>query len=237
MNNLITSIKNPKIVFLKKCLNSRYALKNNCFVLTDLSLIKKASERHLIKQIFALNETSYKEETYLVTKEIFKALNIIGSIVAIATLLKPSDKCANKLIYLDEISNPSNLGKIIYLMHQYGYRDLILSPGTVSLYNKKCLEIAKEHIFDLSIHYGDIAFLKTLKSLGYQIISTGLKSSQLLLKVKATEKYVLVFGNEARGVNQSILKISDQIIRIDIKNIDSLNVASAASIVLSHIHF
>lgn len=235
MNEIITSLKNPKILHLKKCLNSHYAIKNNCFLLTDLKLIKEAYERHLVKQIYTYEPCAIATNVCVVSKGIFIKLNITSSIIAIISLLKSDNQYSDKVIYLDEISNPTNLGKIIYLMHKYHYRDLILSPNTVSLYNKKCLEIAQDYIFDISVHYGDINTLKELKKNNYQIISTGLKSATFLSDIVVNRPYILIFGNEARGVKSDILTLSDQVIRIDIRNIDSLNVATAIAIILENI--
>ena len=41
-----------------------------------------------------------------------------------------------------------------------------------------------------------------------------------------------VLGNEGSGVSMKVMDISDEVIKIDMCNIDSLNVAMAASIVM-----
>mgnify|MGYP000859959128 FL=1 len=43
---------------------------------------------------------------------------------------------------------------------------------------------------------------------------------------------MIVIGNEGKGVSEGILEISDDYLKIPIKNIDSLNVAIATSIIL-----
>ena len=43
-----------------------------------------------------------------------------------------------------------------------------------------------------------------------------------------------VLGNEGSGVSKQIMDLCDEIIKIDMCNIDSLNVSMAASIVMYH---
>ena len=196
---------------VNKLLSNKERNKTKLFLVFDLASIKKAKQLGLLKEAYETND----------------------GVVGIVKFL-PHKSLGKKIIYLDEISDPSNLGKIIYLMKKYGFKDLMLSPNSVSLYNEKCLAIAKENIFDINLSYGDINTLRKLKE-DYQIVATGLKSNTYLDKLKLKDKFVLVFGNESRGVNASILKLAHDVIKIDIKNIDSLNVAVSASIIFSHI--
>ncbi|MCQ2794950.1 MAG: RNA methyltransferase [Bacilli bacterium] len=196
---------------VNKLLITKERNKQQLFLVFDLASIKKAKQLGLLKEAYQ-------------TKD---------GVIGIVKFL-PHHPVGNKIIYLDEISDPSNLGKIIYLMKKYGIKDLMLSPNSVSIYNEKCLAIAKDSIFDINLSYGDINTLRKLKE-NYQIVATGLKSTNYLNKLKLKNKFVLIFGNESRGVNSNILKLAHDVIKIDIKNIDSLNVTVAASIIFAHL--
>ena len=71
-----------------------------------------------------------------------------------------------------------------------------------------------------------------LKKEKYQIIATEIKGSISLEKVQKKDKFVLVLGNEAHGVSKETLELADYRVRIDIKNIESLNVAIAGAIAM-----
>jgi len=224
---LITSINNKKIKSLKK--NS-----DDTFISFNLDVIKRADKLGLLKEVYSINDLNLSINTTLLSKEV---INKISSTNVIARISKIHSKVIkdNRIIYLDEINDPTNLAKIILLMHQYNYKELILSNNSVSLYNQKCLEIIKDKLFDINVSYGDILTLKDFKNNGYQILSTGLKSSTLLNEVKHKDKYVLIMGNESRGVSNDILSMSDIVIKIPITNIDSLNVAVATAIIFDNI--
>jgi TrmH family RNA methyltransferase len=48
------------------------------------------------------------------------------------------------------------------------------------------------------------------------------------------EPLVLVLGNEAHGVSQEAMNLADYLVKIDIANIDSLNVSVAAGIMMHY---
>ena len=49
-----------------------------------------------------------------------------------------------------------------------------------------------------------------------------------------TSKFVLVLGNEGQGVKKENIAIADRVVKIEMGNIDSLNVAVAGGILLNH---
>ncbi len=204
-------ISKNKLKEVNKLLTSKERNKRELFLVTSLEMIKKAKELNLLKEAYETNDGYIGVVQYL-----------------------PHKPLGNKIIYLDEISDPTNLGKIIYLMNKYKIKDLMLSPNTVSIYNSKCLDVTKNNIFNINVTYADTSTLKKLKK-DYQIIATGLKSTNYLNKLKLKDKYIIVLGNESRGVSKEILNISHEVIKIDISNIDSLNVAVAASIIFDNL--
>lgn len=208
---IMEMISKTKLKEVNKLRLHKEQVKQKCFLVFDEASINKARRLHLLKAAYQLND----------------------GVVGIVKYLN-SQPLGKRIIYLDEITDPSNLGKIIYLMKECGYFDLVLSPHSVSIYNEKCLAVAKDIIFDINVCYGDIKLLRELKK-DHQIIATGLKGATLFNKLKVSPQFVMVFGNEARGVNEAILSLADVVTKIPIKNIDSLNVSVAASIVLHNL--
>lgn len=84
-----------------------------------------------------------------------------------------------------------------------------------------------------------LKLLEKLKRDGYAIFAVEQsKKSVPYYKVKAKGKIALVFGNEMRGLPNSILKRADKILEIPMAgNKESLNVAVAAGIVLFRIRY
>ena len=71
----------------------------------------------------------------------------------------------------------------------------------------------------------------------HQIIVSNLSKSAIPLdQIEAKENFVLVLGNESRGVSSEVRKLADTEVIIPINNIDSLNVSVAGGILMNKIH-
>ena len=105
----------------------------------------------------------------------------------------------------------------------------ILSKNTVSPYNEKAVAASKGAIFKIPVFFDE---LKTYFE-DQKIIVTTLDNDSVSLKsINKPEKFVVVLGNEANGVSGKIVEKAHIKIKIDMDNIDSLNVAVAGGIVL-----
>ena len=72
-----------------------------------------------------------------------------------------------------------------------------------------------------------------LKEKGYIIYATGLKENSLFLdEVNKSPKMAFVLGNEGSGVSKEVFDSANETVKIQMHNIDSLNVAMAGSIIM-----
>jgi len=229
----ITSRSNPKIkdaVAIKND-NSRF------FLVEGFHCVNMAYEAGLLKTVFSTKEIDLKNVTkYLVTPEVLDKLSSTKTpegIAGICDVLKTKELSKQKIVYLDNVQDPGNVGTILRTCLAFGYTDIILGEGCANVYNSKTILASQGSIFKLNIRKGNIEILSLLKKKGYKVISTSLKDSIPLkeLDIK-NNKIVIVFGNEGKGISSSILDISDIKVRIEMDGIDSLNVGVAAGITL-----
>ena len=137
-----------------------------------------------------------------------------------------------KVVYLDKVNDPGNIGTIIRTALAFDYDAVILSEGCCDCYNEKVVSATKGALFSLPILHGDLAEFKQ----GKKVIVSALSDKAIDLKdLKRPDSFILVVGNEANGVSQEILKQADIIAKISIQNIDSLNVGVAAGIFMNHL--
>ena len=237
MAQIITSKENNKIKELVKLRKSKVREEKGEFLIEGYHSIEMAYKANLLKEIYSLKEEpNFLDVTqYIITKDILdKISSCVTSqgIVGKCKTITSQPITNNKIIYLDNISDPGNMGTILRTALAFGYKDVIISHDSVSIYNEKVLSATQGAIFSLNIIDGNIDTLKELKNNGYKIIATSLKNSIDINKLENYEKEVLVFGNEGAGVKNEILNISDYNVIIPIDNIDSLNVGVAAGIAM-----
>ena len=121
------------------------------------------------------------------------------------------------------------LGTIIRTAVAFNYDAVILSEGSVEIYNEKVLAASKGAIFTIDIFNDDIA------NYDYPIIVSTLNDKSVPLnKSKKPDNFILVLGNESHGVSKEVCEKATYFVKIEMSdNIDSLNVAIAAGILMN----
>ena len=238
----ISSKQNTKIKEIGKLISDNsYRKERNEFVIEGFHLLEMALEDRLVKAIFSLEPLKNIDEkitNYIVSEDILKKISTQKNpqgVVAICSMRKEKEISHNNVLYLDGVSDPGNLGTLLRTALAFSFKDVILSKGSVSLYNEKTISSSQGAIFRLNIISGDEQNLINLKEKGYKILATEIKGSVELKNIKKSDKQVLILGNEAHGVNEKILNLADERIRIDINEIESLNVAICGAIMMHYL--
>ena len=175
-------------------------------------------------------------ETYKVNDEVLRKLAVSENpegVVFICEMLKPKKdkKDYHKIVYLDQINDPGNLGTILRTAVAFNYDAVVLSKGSVDLYNEKVIAASKGAIFLIDAFVGNIEDYKDKQI----IVSTLDENSIPLNECKKPNDFVLVLGNESHGVSEPIIKIASQLVKIEMNDvIDSLNVAIAGAILMNY---
>ena len=238
----ISSKQNTKIKEIGKLISDNsYRKERKEFVIEGFHLLEMALEDNLVKAIFSLEPIKNIDEkitNYIVSEDILKKISTQKNpqgVVAICSMRKEKEISHNNVLYLDGVSDPGNLGTLLRTALAFSFKDVILSKGSVSLYNEKAISSSQGAIFRLNIISGDEQNLIDLKEKGYKILATEIKGSVELKNIKKSDKQVLILGNEAHGVNEKILNLADERIRIDINEIESLNVAICGAIMMHYL--
>jgi len=143
-----------------------------------------------------------------------------------------------RIVILDELSDPHNLGSIIRSADAFSF-DAIIIPSSNSI----SLNSTVARVSTGSIEYVNIvkvssiykAILK-LKEHGITIIGTDLKTTTTYQDLDYKESIAIVFGSEGFGIRPLVLKACDKLITIPMNGkINSLNVGVSAGIIMSYI--
>ena len=207
------------------------------FLMEGIKNLDMALKYGVVKQIFSsvgLPKLKQDIECFKVSDEVLRKLanseNPEGVVFVCEQLSPRKDKKDyHKIVYLDQINDPGNLGTILRTAVAFNYDAVILSKSSVDIYNEKVIAASKGAIFLIDAFYDDIANYKN-----YQIIASALEDAIHLSEVEKPKDFVLVLGNESHGVSLEILKLANQIVKIEMNDeIDSLNVAVAGGILMN----
>lgn len=149
------------------------------------------------------------------------------------------DKEYQKLLILDQLTDPNNIGAVIRSAFAFKFDAVCIlknkSPSeTPSIIKASAGEIEKIILIELGNLVQEIQKLKKNGFLIYSLSNEGKVSIREI--DKNDKKIALIIGSEGKGVRNLTKKYSDYILKIPInENCDSLNVSNAAAIALYEI--
>ena len=97
----------------------------------------------------------------------------------------------------------------------YGLTQVIVSKKSGDVFNPKVVRSTMGAIFRINIIQSEnlVNTLKEIKKHKYKIVATSLETEESVYDVEY-KKTAIVIGNEANGVSQEVLNISDKKIKI-----------------------
>lgn len=155
----------------------------------------------------------------------------IGALCKISEYSLNSSK-HNKWLYLDEISDPGNLGTLLRSAAYFNFTNIALSKNCVDPYNPKVVRSA------MGAHFKIELYLK-IKLNNFQnnyCLFGADQNGEDYKNIQYPKKLILVLGNEAHGLSKKTVASVDNIISIKRTGFgESLNVGSAGSIIMNHL--
>ncbi len=235
---VINSLDNKKIKNYSKLLLKKYRDIDNKFIVEGEHLVKEAYESKVLEEVIMCEdyEIDFNVPITYVTYEVIKKLsNTLNpqKIMGICKKIENKD-IGDKVLILDGIQDPGNLGTIIRSSVAFNINTIILSNNSVDIYNDKVLRATEGMIFKVNIIRDDIVkIINKLKEENYIIYGTKVDGGEDINNIISPSKYALVMGNEGAGVSNEVLSLCDKYLYIPMnKNCESLNVGVATSIIL-----
>lgn len=235
----ITSLENKKIKKWTSLHTKKGRDKENLFLIEGEHLIEEALKANAVETIITDTNCPFEfDNIVLVTEAIMKKLSENVSQVHLIAVchkleLQPTQK--ERVIVLDGVQDPGNLGTLIRTAVSFSFDCVYLSNETCDFYNEKVIRSTQGALFHIPVIREDIKeTIANLQKEGFQVISTSLQESKTMSEIKDEGKLAFVFGNEGQGVSQTIQSISNERLRIEMHGFESLNVAVAGGIVMYH---
>ena len=143
----------------------------------------------------------------------------------------------SKVLILDRVQDPGNLGTIIRTADAFAFDCIILGKGTTSLYGQKVIRSTQGSNFHIDC-FDNIDLVNLLDEMTeFNIFATSLKADKYIEQLNnISGKVAVVFGNEGAGVSEEILEKVNNLLKISMPGrAESLNVSIAAGIVMHYI--
>ena len=240
---LITSLNNEHIKNLCKLNTKKYRDETGTFLIETKHLVLEAYKEGIIKELILEKDEIFPLDvpiTY-VTRPILKKLSNTESpsnVMAVVSKRDESDNIGEKILILDRVQDPGNLGTIIRSAVAFNIDTIVLSKDSVDLYNPKVVRSNQGMMFHINIITRDIIpFIKELKNKDYKIIGTKVTNGKDVRDASVYSHFALVIGNEGQGISNEVDGLCDEYLYIKMNDsCESLNASVAASILMYEIN-
>ena len=237
---VITSLDNDKVKYYYKLGKKKYRDLYKEFIVEGEHLVLEAYKVGVLKEILILDG----EVLPIDVKQIEVSKEVLKKITSLNTPPKMIGLCEKKIdttigkriLILDEIQDPGNMGTIIRSAVAFSIDTIIIGNASVDVYSPKVVRATQGMIFHIPIVFYSIdKLIPILKKLNIPIYATNVKYGEDVKNLSIEEKkcFSLIIGNEGNGVNPKYLELSDKFIYIPMNEVvESLNVGVATSIIL-----
>lgn len=240
---MITSVQNTTIKNLLKLKQKKYRIEQNAFLVEGEHLVLEAQRYGRTKTIIYTSD--YQGEINLtggleVSQHVLEKLAFSKNpqpIMAVCHMQQTQINLskAKRILLLDNVQDPGNVGTMIRTALAFHFDGVILSLDSVDLYNDKLIRSTQGAIFSLPIIQRNLLDeIGMLQQASFHVYATALHNAKPLESFAIKDKMAFVMGNEGNGVSSMIQKNCDGSIYIPIMTAESLNVAVAAGIIMHH---
>ena len=234
------SISKNQIKLITSLSQKKYRQKHQLFIAEGVKVVEEfLKSSYELEILFSTDPYfSFLDCFVQVTNQELKKISSLKTPNKVLALFKiPSEKKLNSsglIVALDTINDPGNLGTIIRLCDWFGVEQLVCSKETVDCYNTKVVQASMGSLTRVSTSYLNLPeYLKTVSIPIYIADMNGVN----IHKTKLPASAVLVMGNEANGISDTLKSLISNKISIprygDSVQVESLNVATATAILLN----
>jgi TrmH family RNA methyltransferase len=242
---MITSASNPALKRLKKMTVPKYRKRENAFLVDDYKIIEEALKCHYLPDevyvskdfpnLSHLNVIRVKETLLSSISD----LSSFSGIIAVFPMPFVDFSIVSQqdsIILLDGVQDPVNVGTILRSSVLFGIKAAVLLPPTADPFSLKAIRAGKGAVFHLpvfKIAKEQLDLLLKNKNLYLADASNG----NNLYDIVFEKPFVVAMGGEGHGLSNELKSKKGQVVNIpNTEMLDSLNVGSAASIILSFIY-
>ena len=234
----ITSTTNNLVKETVKLHQKKYRIDN--ILIEGKKALDEAIDANLkIKYIFTTENKNYGNiETYFVNEAVIKKVSTTESAPeVVAVVEKPKYDIEDfrkfkKIALLDNIKDAGNLGTIIRASSAFGVDGILLYGDTVDEFSPKTIRSSAGNMFKTPILKISYEKLKSFKKT-HKFLATVCHSKNYENKLNKHDNLIVMFGSEANGLCEDVLKLKDEEITIKMtKNVESLNLALSCGVIL-----
>lgn len=248
----ITSSSNKIYKFIKSLGAKKGRVENGAYSVEGIKSVCEAIDSGENIRLVGISEIAYEKclevvdraerkniDVYVFSENLFESMcdtkTPEGAMCVINITKKELGGEEGLYLYCDGVADPGNAGTLIRCADAVGAKGVVFSPGSVDIYNPKTVRATMGSMFHVPVWMDeDTDFLEKMRGKGYSVVSGALRDDAKDFKtINYGKKTIMVVGNEANGISEKVLDVSDNIVIIPIcGKAESLNAAVAGALLM-----
>ena len=244
MTEHITSLKNPKVATWKSLKDRKGRRETGCFLVEGRKMVEETLASAFPVEAVLVDDARLAEfrlpvgiPVYTMPGHVLAAVCDTKTPQGIAAVVRITEVelKAKRLIAMDGVQDPGNVGTIIRTADAAGFEGIILSNQCADVFSPKVLRATMGSIFRMGIRVTDDlpGLLQTMVAQGASVLSSQLDGEPFYQRSPLNERFVLVIGSEGNGVTDEVKAVATHKVKLPMRGgAESLNAAVAAGIMM-----
>ena len=241
----ITSLHNQKVVFWRSLSEKKGRDSARAFLVEGTKMVSEALDSdfpvHMIiyRDDYDLSSIPVPESIPCcrLADHVFQSVCSTKTPQGIAAIVRMQTKhsAGGRLIALDGLQDPGNVGTVIRTADAAGFNGVLVSRNCADVFSPKVLRATMGSIFHIGIEITESLSesLSKYREEGYSVISSQLDGLPFYSREELNEPYILIVGNEGNGISDAVKAAATHRYRLPMRGeAESLNVAVAAGIMM-----
>ncbi len=244
MTEHITSLKNPKVATWKSLKDRKGRRETGCFLVEGRKMTEEALASAFPVEAILMDADRAGEfrlpggvHVYTMPAHVLAAVCDTKTPQGIAAVVRMADVplAGKRLVAMDGVQDPGNVGTIIRTADAAGFDGVLLSGQCADVFNPKVLRATMGSIFRMGIRVTDDLpgeLMRQVQS-GAAVLSSQLDGEPFYRMQPVGAPFVLVIGSEGNGVTDEVKAVATHRVKLPMRGgAESLNAAVAAGIMM-----
>ena len=240
----ITSLKNPKVAAWKSLKDRKGRKELGCFLVEGRKMVEEAIASAFQVEAVLADDARLAEfplpagiPVYTMPAHVLAAVCDTKTPQGIAAVVRMAEVELHgpRLVAMDGVQDPGNVGTIIRTADAAGFDGVILSAQCADVFSPKVLRATMGSIFRMGIRVTDDlpGMLSRMVQEGASVVSSQLDGEPFYQRSPLNDRFVLVIGSEGNGVTDEVKATATHRVRLPMRGgAESLNAAVAAGIMM-----
>ena len=240
----ITSLKNPKVTTWKSLKDRKGRKETGCFLVEGRKMVEEAIASAFPVEAVLVDDARLGEfalpadiPAYAMPAHVLAAVCDTKTPQGVAAVVRMAEVALHgpRLVAMDGVQDPGNVGTIIRTADAAGFDGVILSAQCADVFSPKVLRATMGSIFRMGVRVTDDlpGLLTRMVQEGASVVSSQLDGEPFYRHAPLGERFVLVIGSEGNGVTDEVKAIATHRLKLPMRGgAESLNAAVAAGIMM-----